>query len=243
MKIELYPTFEEVFEDKALKGIFYPLCKVSDLGKGIANPLFFISTNGLWMDDAKKTIYNWSSFVAFEVVNGKYCFKGNLDLYKGYKLAQTIFPLLEHDFKINGIDFLNRKMKTKKYIEHIQTQLTTDLQDFDINYYIQTFYEYAINQLIYKQTGNFGAFRQIIDGWSKVGSESSPYIYEIKNDNSTGYADIKINKEYLLPEWIDLDKCQLIGFAIGYEFFTDGNDSYLIYDRDKQIAISLNHYS
>ncbi|UUV17051.1 hypothetical protein NRK67_03865 [Fusobacteria bacterium ZRK30] len=43
-------------------------------------------------------------------------------------------------------------------------------------------------------------FQELIMGYYKT--EKSPYVYEIKDDYSTGFADIKVNKAYFFPKAI-----------------------------------------
>ncbi|HAS43575.1 MAG TPA: hypothetical protein DCS93_24055 [Microscillaceae bacterium] len=236
MKIDLYPKFEEVFDDKQLEGIFYPLCKISDLAKGLPQSLFFVSTNGLWMDETNETAYNGFSFTIFDIIEGKYAFKGDLNLYKGYTIAQKIFPIIQQDFARQGSTFLSDKMQPEQYIKYIKPRLAVQSSDFDLDYYLETFYAYSINQLNYEQTGNFGAYRAVIDGWSNLGE--SPQVYETQN-----FGDIEVNSEYLLPHTVSLDQYTKIGYIIGHEFFHDGNDCYLAYNPTHKNVLCINQYS
>lgn len=246
MKIELYPDFEEVFDKDTLKGIFYPLCKVSEISFDLKEPLFFVSSNGIWTDKTINNDNNRSDFTVFYRKNEKYVFKGDLEVYIGYKEAKEIFEILEIDFEQNGEDYLVQKIKTELYIQNIIKNYNFNYKKLDINYFLQTFYEFSINKLNYQKTGDFGAFQGLINGWKKSSnsqSDNSQIVYEIKNDNSSGYADIEINKEYLFPENLDIENYQKIGSVIGCEFFTDGNDSYLLYDQNNDRVICINHYS
>jgi len=241
MKIELYPDFKEVFEDTSLKGIFYPLCKISEINTDIKEPLFFISNNGIWTDETIKNKNNQSGFICFKLQNGKYSFHGDLDVYIGHAHAPKIVDFLEADFLQNGEQYLSQKIKTDDYIQLIKEKQTLDFGDLDSTYFVQTFYEFSINKLNYQKTGVFGGFRQLIDGWGK--SDNSSIVYEIKNDNSSAFTDIEINQEYLFPDSIKLEEYHKIGFVIGHEFFTDGNDSYLLFDQKNSKVLNVNHYS
>jgi len=238
MEIELYPEFNEVFENDTLKGIFYTLCKVSSIKQG---SFFFVSHNGIWTDENIKNENNQSEFICFLRKNGKYYFNGNLELYIGHENAKQVFETLNDDFNLNGEEYLAQKLKTELYIEKINKNLNIDFGKIDSNYYLETFYQFSINKLNYKKSGKFGAFREIIDGWGKP--DKSPIVYEIKNDNSCGYADIEINKEFIFPKTIEIEKYEKIGFVEGSEFFTDGNDTYLVFDKKNGKIISVNHYS
>lgn len=242
MKIELYPDFKEVFENNQLKGIFYPLCKVSEINVEIKTPLFLTSSNGIWINEDAKNKINQSGFTCFELKDGKYSFNGDLNVYKGHKEASEIFKLLESDFEKNGESYLSKKMKTELYIETINENFCLNYGELDVEYFLETFYQFSINKLNYKQTGNFGEFRHIIDNWGKP-DEKSPIVYEIKDDNSTGYADIEINQEYIFPNTVEIQKYEKIGFIIGYEFFAEGNDTFLLFDKNNDRAICINHYS
>ncbi|EWH13928.1 hypothetical protein KLA_07747, partial [Cellulophaga geojensis KL-A] len=241
MNIELYPEFDKVFTDKILEGIFYPLCSLTL--KEYPNKVFhFISSNGMWMDENHKTESNSSDYTLFEFQENKYKFNGDIRLYKGYEQAKNILDKLQKDFDKNGRVYLDTKTQTDDYIRNQKQNFNIESNDdFDIDYYLQTFYEFSINKLNFKLNKRFGEFRHIIDGWGK--SDKSSIIYEIKNDNSTGFTDIEVNKEYIFPKTIEIEEYAKIGFIIGYEFFTDGNDTYLAFDEDKERVICINHYS
>ncbi len=242
MNIELYPKFDKIFTDETLKGIFYPLCSLTL--EAYPNKIFhFISSNGIWMDENHKTENNTLDYTLFELRGNKYQFNGDIKLYKGYEQAKKIIDKLQKDFDKNGRAYLDTKTQTDDYVSNQKQNLNIQSNDdFDVDYYLQTFYEFSINKLNFELTKRFGEFRHIIDGWGKP--DKSSIIYEIKDkDNSTGFGDIEINKEYIFPKTIKIDKYAKIGFVIGYEFFTDGNDSYLVFDEDKERVICINHYS
>lgn len=240
MKIELYPSFEQVFNGEELKGLFYPLCKVTQVGRGITNPLYFVSSNGVWMNESEKTDFNQPSYTLFDIENDKYTFRGSLALYTGFEQARGVFMLLEADFAQQGAQYLAEKWTSGRYIQAIKPTIA-DWGGLDIDYFMQTFYEYSLNKLYFQNTGNFGAFQQLIEGWAAA--EKSPYVYAITEDNSTGFADIEVNKEFLFPKDMDIATFQKIGFTVGSEFFTDGNDCYLLYDEFNRQVICVNHYS
>lgn len=237
MKIELYPKFEEVFEDNTLKGIFYPLCKVFDLGGELPESLFLVSNNGVWMNETEATEFNSSHFTAFELLNGKYKFKGNLALYQGYEIFRKVFQILEIDFKVNGHIFLESKKSTEEYIDYIKPILTFDFEGLDIDYYLRSFYAFSIDKLYYQKTGIFGGFYKTKGNNTFEGFG----VYGINNES--GYGEIVINQRYFLPEWINLENFKEIAYVVGIEFFEEGNDSYLVYDPDSQKVISLNYHS
>lgn len=56
--------------------------------------------------------------------------------------------------------------------------------EFDVDYYLQTFYEFSINKLNFELNNEFGAFREIINGWSK--SDKNPIVYDKKTDELKG---------------------------------------------------------
>jgi hypothetical protein len=145
MKIILYPNFETVFTDKTLKGIFYPLCSLT-IEKYPNKVFHFISSNGLWMDENFETENNTFSYTLFEVVEKKYKFNGNTNLYKGSEKAKEIFDLLQKDFEHHGELYLETKMQTNNYIENQKRNLNIqENEEFDADYYLQTFYEFSIS--------------------------------------------------------------------------------------------------
>jgi hypothetical protein len=225
----MYPSFDEVFATKDLKGIFYPLCSVNADEFG---DLHFVSSNGLWINENFATKQNTFIYTMFSVVNGKYEFNGSIRLYKGFEDARKIFPVLEKDFETNGKEYLTKKLKTENYISEITKILPAQIsEDLDLKYYLQTFYEYSINKLNYRQNGKFGEFRHVIDGWGK---HESPIVYTNDENESrieeVGMADFV--KDYLC-----------IGTVIGSEFFTDGNDSILLFNPKENSVLSINSYS
>ncbi len=237
MNIELYPTFESVFIDEQLKGIFYPLCAI-ELNDENHTKLFFVSSNGIWTNKEHQSNENTNIYTKFNLVNHKYKFNGNIELYNGYKIAKEIFKILEIDFEEKGNQYLKNKTKTEEYINQVKPKISlTESSDFDLDYYLQTFYEYSINKLNYQINKEFGAFRNIIDNWRKP--EKSPIVYEI----DASFGDIEVNAEYLFPKNIKLSDYEKIGQVIGYEFFTDGNNSVLLYNKKDKTILSVNSYS
>lgn len=224
----MYPDFNEVFSTDELLGVFYPLCSIDE-------NLHFVSSNGLWLDEQYETEHNASEYTRFEIKNGKYDFKGDIRLYKGYKCAKRIFPILENDFETNGKTYLQKKMKTGFYIEKTKKMLSAlVMEDIDLGYYLQTFYEFNINKLNYGLNGKFGEFMHLING---RGKHESPIVYE--------EAEIRIYRvEETLQKKIDIIKnYSEIGTVIGYEFFTDGNDSVLYFNEKENKVLSINCYS
>jgi len=61
MKIELYATFDSVFTDGQLKGIFYPLCGF-ELNDEKNTKLFFVSSNGIWTNESNSTENNNNTY-------------------------------------------------------------------------------------------------------------------------------------------------------------------------------------
>lgn len=242
MKLELYPTFDSVFTDEQLKGIFYPLCAI-ELNDEKNTKLFFVSSNGIWTNENNSSENNNNTYTKFNLVENKYKFNGNIELYNGHEIVKEVFQTLETDFEENGKKYLKNKTKTEEYLSQIKPKISLpEKTEFDLDYYIQTFYEFSINKLNYKIHNDFGAFRAIIDNWRKS-EEKSPIVYEISSDNNSSFADIEINAEYLFPQNINLSNYEKIGQVIGFEFFIDGNDSLLLYNKNDETVLNINSYS
>ncbi|QOW46626.1 MULTISPECIES: hypothetical protein [Acinetobacter] len=236
MKIELYPNFNDVFTDETLKGIFYPLCSV--ILDQYPNQIFhFISSNGLWMNENFETEHNTFQYTLFEIIDHKYKFHGDVKLYQGFEHAKNIFHDLQNDFTRNGQLYLKSKLKTEVYIDQQKRNLNLKKHDdFDLDYYLQTFYEFSINKLCFELNQEFGTFRAVIDDWSN-GNKTSPIVY----DETTNTLKGRLN-HYEMPEINHADTFKVIGSIIGYEFFTDGNDTILHFDGSNQI-LCVNFYS
>lgn len=241
MRIKLYPNFNEVFIDDTLKGIFYPLCSVV-LDQYPENVFHFVSSNGLWINEGFETEYNTFHYTQFNLIENKYKFKGSKELYKGAEQAQNIFDRLEKDFEHNGKHYLKTKTSTDDYIENQKRNLNLKADDeFDADYYLQTFYEFSINKLNFELTNEFGAFKNVIEGWIK-NDQISSIVYDISSNNSS-FTDIEMNAVYLFPESINISDNEKIGQVIGCEFFTDGNDSNLLYNTNAGTILNINSYS
>lgn len=235
MKIELYPKFENVFIDDTLKGIFYPLCSLT-LDQYPDKIFHFISSNGLWMDENFETESNTFSYTLFDVIDNKYKFNGNIKLYKGFEEAKKIFESLQKDFENNGETYLKNQVQTDNYVEQQKHLLRIETNDdFDLDYYLQTFYEFEINKLNFELNNKFGAFGEIFDGWSK--SNKSPIVYDEKTDELKGTLN-----HCEKPKIENIDKFEVIGKIVGCEFFTDGNDTVLFFNNSTKI-LCLNSYS
>jgi len=236
MKIDLYPNFDKVFTDEILKGIFYPLCSLTL--DNYPNKVFhFISSNGLWIDENYETKFNTFDYTLFDIVENKYKFKGDIKLYKGSEKAKNIFDKLQKDFEINGKHYLETKTQTDEYIERQKQNINIQTDDeFDADYYIQTFYEFSINKLNFELTNEFGAFRGVIDGWPD-GDKISPIVYDETTDELKGTLNY-----YDKPKIENIDTFEVIGKIVGFEFFTDGNDTVLFYNNSDKI-LCINSYS
>ncbi|KFF05761.1 hypothetical protein [Flavobacterium reichenbachii] len=236
MTIKLYPEFNDVFADETLKGIFFPLCSLT-LEKYPNKIFHFISSNGLWIDENHQTEQNTFNYALFDIQENKYRFNGNIQLYKGFEQAKNIFDELQKDMDNNGKSYLEKKTKTDDYIKKQKQNLNLKTDDeFDADYYLQTFYEFSINRLNFKYKNEFGAFRKIIDGWSNSNKES-PIIY----DETSNELKETLN-HYDKPKFENIETFDLIGKIVGFEFFTDGNDTILFYNNSDKI-LCLNFYS
>ena len=237
MKINLYPNFDDVFADETLKGIFYPLCSLT-LEKYPNKIFHIISSNGLWMDENFETKENTSNYTLFEFQENKYKFNGDIKLYQGYKQAKIIFSELQLDFAKNGKAYIEKKTKTDDYIEIQKQNLNIRIDgDFDVDYYLQTFYEFSIMKLNYELTNDFGAFRVLLDKDFTNPNIISPIIYDKTTDELKGTLN-----HYDKPNIENIDTFEVIGKIVGCEFFTDGNDTVLFYN-DLEKILCLNFYS
>lgn len=222
MKIKLYPDFEEVFIDNTLKGIFYPLCSYT-----IENQTFhFVSSNGLWMNEEFDTDTNTSQYTLFRMVDDKYDFNGDINLYTGAQEVKSLFAKLEEDFEKNGQLYLEKEQSTDDYIA-LQNDILPiqSCKELDTEYFLQTFYEYACNKLL--ATSNP----------SEVFGES-PIVYTKETEEMEGTLN-----HFDQPSIPDFNHYNVIGKTIGYEFFSDGNDSLLFFNENTQQALTINFYS
>ena len=233
MHIQMYPSFDEVFADQKLYGIFYPLCTVTAVD--LAAPIHFVSANGMWIDERFQTPDNTAEYTLFDNTSGRYQFAGDARLYEGYEVAAGLQAILAADFAENGADYLHNRTKLRAYAQTIKSRLPElNNSDLDLDYYIGTFYEYAITRLNYQLTGKFQTFNFLIDQWAQHESDivyttAQEPLETMINDGSAGLSDVH--------------GYQFIGRTIGSEFFTDGNDTVLFYNSGIGKALALNSYS
>lgn len=242
MNIELYPEFEEVFHNDDLKGIFFPLCKISGYNLGNNTPLFFLSHNGLFPNNGKGSSYNQSDFYMFDIVDGKYQFNGTIELYEGYKHTKELSALIEEDFGQNAPKYIDDKFDEEDFSELIKAKFKGDKESWEIDYYIKTYYQYLVNKFLYKTKGSFGAYQQHMMGYHKA--DLSPIVYLPDSEAfSSPFEELEINKQYHLPEEIDLADYEKIGKTEGFEFFVDGNNTFVLLHKTKQEVLCINYYS
>ncbi|MCS7473507.1 hypothetical protein [Myroides odoratimimus] len=238
MEIVLYPKFEEVFIDDTVRGIFYPLCTV-ELASG--KNVHFVSHNGIWTNDESNSDQNSFDHFCFSLKEGKYVFSGDITLYKGYKVAQAVSSVLEEEFWTNADYYFKAKMSLEDYTERV-IPLVTDLADdeLDLETYLEFFYAYSLNKLVFQKTGQFAKYRQLIDGFGKA--DPSPYVYKVGDedfDTTLRYNELS----EIAPASLISKNYFPIGMTIGCEFFTDGNDCVLYYNEKEDTVICLNTYS
>lgn len=238
MTINLYPKFEEVFVDDTLKGIFYPLCTVVlSSGKSV----HFVSHNGMWTDYETNSDQNTEEYYRFTLSEDKYAFSGDITIYKGYKVAKAIQCALEEEFWSNEDFYFKSKLSLADYKARVMP-LVTDLTDdaLDLDTYIEFFYAYSLNKLVFQKTGQFAKYRQLIDGFAKP--DPSLYVYKEGDedfDTTLRYNDFS----EVISSSLVLDHYSAIGMTIGYQFFTDGNDCVLYYSESEEAVICFNSYS
>ena len=238
MTVKLYPKFEEVFVDDTLKGIFYPLCTV-ELPSG--KSVHFVSHNGLWTDYESNSDQNTEEYYRFTLCEGKYAFSGDITIYKGYKVAKAIQCALEEEFWNNEDFYFKTKLSLADYTTRVMP-LVADLadDDLDLDSYIEFFYAYSFNKLVFLKTGQFGRYKQLIDGFSKA--TPSQYVYQEGDEDFDDTMSIQYFDE-MLPDTLSFTNYNAIGMTIGYQFFADGNDCVLYYSESEEAVICFNSYS
>ena len=235
MKIALYPEFNDVFVDNTLKGIFYPLCSVY-FEDADNNKIHFISSNGLWFDENLNDELNSEEYCIFDYEDDKYSFNGNINVYKGQEYAKNIYTILEKDFEINGEKFLSEKTSTEDYIKQVISKVPkSEINDFDSEYFIGTFYEYSIVKLNYLLSSKFSTFRNLIENWH---NRETPFVYSILTGEMQGTLN-HLDK----PKIKNIENYELIGKTIASEFFTDGNDSLIYFNVQERKVLLINSYS
>lgn len=232
MELKLYPRYEEVFSDSTLEGIFYPLCSVV-LPSG--QLVHFVSHNGIWTNSESNSDQNTSDYYRFSIIDNKYSFSGDISIYQGYEIVGQIYKILEADFKTNEDQYFKAKLSLDEYTNKVMS-LMPEVEDLDLDTYIEFFYAYSLNKLVYQRTGQFAKYRQLIDGFAKP--DPSPYVY------SQGDEDFDVAIYHGdFDSSLDLTGYTSIGMTIGCEFFTDGNDCVLYYNESDNTVICFNAYS
>jgi len=238
----MYPSYDEVFGTDDLLGVFYPLCTVVSPQYG---PLHFVSSNGLWMDEQFATDVNAHSFTMFRIGSGKYCFDGDVRLYAGATEAQRVFPVLQEDFAARGEHYLDQRVTSEEYVRKMSDQLPTPTSEFDLDYYLHTFYAFSVTRLCYITTGVFGNMIGVSGILADSLSSYGPAVHETEDEYTSEMLQLSS-----LPEARDgldaahnfVNSLVSIGMVIGSEFFHDGNDEALYYDAERGAALIVNCY-
>jgi len=158
----------------------------------------------------------------FEVSGGKYRFGGDTRLHKGGNHARRLFPILEKDFAANATSYLEHESTDSyDYINGI-SDLFPESMDFDLDYYLATFFAFSVNRMQYESTGTF---RADLGGCAFI------------DPPDDGYA-----AEHLHPKGSMIQHCVPLGLAVGSLFFQDGNDEALYYNPENNQALIVNCY-
>lgn len=240
MIFDFYPDFDKVFADDTLKGLFYPLCTVSSIPSYPNTKLHFVSSNGVWLDEQYNNIENNNGYVRFKLIDNLYVFQGDFRLYRGHDIAKDLYKQLEAYFTQNIDVIMQTNLKVADYIE-LMKQEVLDInfpEKFDLNYYIETFYEFTINREIFKITGKFNQYENFIN--SKNFTRDS----KILNNEKVNPIKSKLYNDWIYSQYANIfDGCMPIGRADALTFFSDGNDSELFFNQDQEYALSVNFYS
>lgn len=235
MRLTFFPSYEEVFAEDTLRGIFYPVCKVVD--ERYPCPLYIVSSNGLFFDEQYITDQNSHIYTLFDIVDGQYVFNGDIRLYKGYEVIQEVFLILQEDFVKNKEKYsslLRTSIHDKAYdlyVEALLPQVAHLALSFNFAYYAKTFLLYHLSKERYKEEGVHTTYR--------AGKE----IVLDNIDMQGSYGDIEINAEYIFPESMHFESFEFVGSIYGDDFFAESNDVSLLYQKDTYKVLIVNSCS
>lgn len=107
---------------------------------------------------------------------------------------------------------------------------------------MRSFIEFGVSKHIYKTKGKVSGYSHTIFGWMNL--KKSPIVYlPNSKDFQSGFEEIKVNAEYLLPKSIVLDEWQPIGVVFGDEFFADHANTYLFWNKELHQALCMYSHS
>jgi hypothetical protein len=76
-----------------------------------------------------------------------------------------IFRFINQDFQENGQEYMATRLSTRQYQQQIKQKHTFPEGTFDLDYYLESFYTYAIVKQHFMLTGRFEHFNKLINGW------------------------------------------------------------------------------
>ncbi|MBM7366366.1 hypothetical protein [Gordonia hydrophobica] len=223
MTLTLYPAYDSVFATDEALGIFYPLCTLTtDDGQDF----HFVSSTGLWRADESVT-------TEFRLEGGRYSLVDDASAFQGADGARPLFAALDADFAHHGEQYLADELRSGEYVQKLEDQVShLASEDLDLEYFLTTFYCFAVNRLIFTSSGTFNQFRHVIEGWADP--DPSPVVHEV---------DESMLEESLEGEDDPFDDDHRLGMIIGSEFFTDGNDEIHLFKATTSTVTVVSAYS
>lgn len=239
LQIKPYPDFEEVFTQPELKGFYYPLCTVSYKNKDTNQNFIFhiVSSNGLWLDEDKITPELNNSFSVFQLKGDKYQFNGHLKSFVGYEYIPVLKNYLDQYFKENGKNYQDSQEQSAQFVAHIQLNYPGELNSFDSEYYITTFFNYHIRKAKSQE--------------KKANNQLTPFKSTMHKDFFTPYNHknfLGIGEEIIINEKHFDYPAQLmqkipIGACWADKYFQEENNTFTFYDPAEFLVYFINQNS
>ena len=229
MIVTPYPAYNSVFKSDSLFGIFHPLCSISGYGEGANDTLHFVAPYPNWGFEKFKTDQNGAAFCIFELVDDKYAFSGNIDFYAPQPDRKEILQTLDRQL-VKHFELSNERFSVDNYIKNWGYHLKGSDSEHLIKEYDKYFFaKYSWESRIGTNTRK--ATKPI----------PTPKIEKFnvdKNDHSSGFTDILVNAEYILPSII-LNEWVPIGVAYSEYFLPDTPDTYLFLHENKRQTLCV----
>lgn len=233
IQIKPYPEFEEVFIDNSLKGFYYPLCtlKINDQITGQIHIFHVLSNNGLWLDGNKSSSKINSNYSVFKRIENKYTSDGNVIVFLGHKYVKELFQFLEQNFDEK------KHTKANELLEDVIKNYPIDMSSFDYEYYIETFFDYRKHKSKLKREIKEDGFIQ----FEKIKKLNLFNGYNHKDFINEG-EEIIVNEKHFENK-ADLINKIPIGCCWIDQYFSDGNNTFVFFDKENDQIYCVNQYS
>lgn len=196
--ILFFPSPEEVFMEKGMEMYFTPLLTYIYKENDKEYKIHLITTAGLICENDYPNSEN--RFFAFQYINGKYKFIGNLHTF-GNSEIKEVYSFLREDFENNKDYYLQKKVSIEDYVKLIKP-LAKKAGNFtegqSLKSYLENFYSYEIEKYNFQKTGKI---MQIYEITENIFKENKHWFYNTEETKKLLKNFYSVSEEYLSSKY------------------------------------------